>query len=462
MTPPMRAPTAMMDVRPPVSSQPAAAGIIPPPQQNSLMLPPLLIAQITTRLEHLSDEDKFIIHHRESAQEKKTYPQMTKLFVDKFGHFLSEDQLRRRYMKAKEKLGESPRQQQGIVSDFSRDPVFSCFSTRSESPFLRYNSTVPTADAPMITAQSQTQTDSREARPTTGGKSINSEALEAYIRAIFAEPDEEQGLTAEAGTQTEPELEVQETRAEREDSQFSERDYLQWEYFVKRQTWATEDEMEHDGGWVTVGGKHSSLQQANIAAGHEITRERNGICIGTHTRKWTYDTDNEGMANYYATDGENCIRVRVVRTLCTRTSGNPPTSKAGWLPRNVYDIRRRSTIKTTKPDDEDDLFSETEKETVTLEILDGGYLILDEANREAAKMVIDIRVRKDSKRMDDQIARSDMRKAMEKANDEREKSGGAFREEWNVVVKKNGERAREERREEVWVQAVKMKGPRNV
>ena len=68
------------------------------------------------------------------------------------------------------------------------------------------------------------------------------------------------------------------------------------------------------------------------------------------------------MVEYNATCAVGNFGVVVDRFLRNVTDGILPTSKAGWLRKRVYDLKRKTTIKVHKPDDADDLFEDVPSE----------------------------------------------------------------------------------------------------
>jgi len=113
------------------------------------------------------------------------------------------------------------------------------------------------------------------------------------------------------------------------------------------------------------------------------------------------------MVEYNATCAVGNFKIVVDRFLRNATDGILPTSKAGWLHKRVYDLKRKTTIKAPKPDDVDDLFEDVpaENDLVTNEQFDI-YTILDEANQEAGRLVLDLKTDKHSKRIDNVLKRT--------------------------------------------------------
>ncbi|XTI82937.1 hypothetical protein V2W45_1338066 [Cenococcum geophilum] len=109
-----------------------------------------------------------------------------------------------------------------------------------------------------------------------------------------------------------------------------------------------------------------------MTASQEDLKEHNGVAIGPYTRQWVFTSH--------------------------------PT---GWLHKQVYDLKRKTTIKVPKPDDVNDLFEDVpaENDLVTNEQFDI-YTILDEANREAGRLVLDLKTDKHSKRLDNVLKRT--------------------------------------------------------
>ena len=99
-----------------------------------------------------------------------------------------------------------------------------------------------------------------------------------------------------------------------------------------------------------------------MAASHEALKERNGVTIGPYTRRWVFTSHLTGMVEYNATCAVGNFGVVVDGFLRNVTDGILPTSKAGWLRKRVYDLKRKTTIEVHKPDDADDLFEDVSSE----------------------------------------------------------------------------------------------------
>ena len=107
---------------------------------------------------------------------------------------------------------------------------------------------------------------------------------------------------------------------------------------------------------------YTALGDANMAASQETLKERNDVAIGPYTRQWVFTSHPTGMVEYNATCAVGNFGVVVDRFLHNVSDGILPTSKAGWLRKRVYDLKRKTTIKVHKPDDADDLFEDVPSE----------------------------------------------------------------------------------------------------
>jgi len=160
------------------------------------------------------------------------------------------------------------------------------------------------------------------------------------------------------------------------------------------------------------------------------------------------------MVEYNATCAVGNFKIVVDRFLRNATDGIIPTSKAGWLHRLVYDLKRKTTIKVPKPDDVNDLFEDVpaENDLVTNEQFDI-YTILDEANREAGRLVLDLKTDKHSKRLDNVLKRTRELQRIRGKIDDLEQMKEMFREEVRVD---------DRRVVEIWVEERSLEGPRNI
>lgn len=307
----------------------------------------------------------------------------------------------------------------------------------------------PTTDSSLVPAS--------ESRATMGGKTYNSETFQAYLASleddvsVVEEPSEHLEGDSEGNSESEDVIK----EAQKEDSPFADSDNYHWEYQIKRKTWLTEED-ENEVQWFVCGDSdYSSLVQANAAAGQEILKERDGMGLGPSVRRWSHELNENDMAQYHAETPEGHIKVIVDRFLRNPTEGKWPTSKLGWIKKQVYLIWQKTRVRSIKPGEHDELFEEPQEPTgtVTLEMVDGCYTILDEANREAGRLVLTMTTNAVSRRMDDQLKRAEAQKKMRERLDELESKKEAFREEVKLG---------EERVVELWVEERMLKGPRNI
>lgn len=187
-----------------------------------------------------------------------------------------------------------------------------------------------------------------------------------------------------------------------------------------------------------------------MAASQEVLKERNGVAIGPYTRQWVFTSHPTGMVEYNATCDVGNFKIVVDRFLRNVTDSILPTSKAGWLHKQVYDLKRETTIKVPKPDDADDLFENvpSENNLATNEQFDI-YTILDEANREAGRLALDLKTDKHLKRLDDVLKRTGELQRIRAKIDDLEQMKEMFREEIRVD---------DRRVVEIWVEERSLKG----
>jgi hypothetical protein len=294
-------------------------------------------------------------------------------------------------------------------------------------------------------------------RQTIGKKSLSPKAYKLYLESLSnlpvdselesaVDPDEDESLEPEIGVTSDDEI-------IREESPATDCDRYHWEYSVKRKSWRREED-ENQAQWYCVGQTgYSSLTEANLAAGQEILRERDGFATAPYARDWRRTLDEFDMANYFVELADGYFRVHVDRVLRNRFTGRLPDSKAGWLKKTVWDIMQKTTI---EPSAIDQLFDETgSNEQTTIEVVDGIFTILDEANREAGSLAIALRVPypENSLRIEHQLKRQDARKEINARLDELEQRNETFKE----IIKVSETKA-----VEIWVQARTLKGPRNI
>ena len=309
------------------------------------------------------------------------------------------------------------------------------------------------------------------AHERTASKSWNDEAFQAYLKLMREEADEE-----EVERKAKEKEEEQEVKAEpklepdlnlsyfREPSPVTSEDLCYWAYQVQRKTWQPQlRETEDEAAWIVVGSSSSypSLQRANQAAGEEVLRERNGCALGPDVRSWTFRLNEDDMAEYSGSLRSGDFKVAVTRFLRNKSNAVPPSSKIGWMEKRVYEIRRRKVERVT-----DDVYknksseravnakSETNAKNDTGELIDGGlYTILDQANREAGRVVLSLTTNPGSTRIDDQLYRIEATQQMRKTLDELEEKGGAFAQ--TIQLSDTSEA-------EVYVCERKLNAPRNI
>jgi hypothetical protein len=257
-------------------------------------------------------------------------------------------------------------------------------------------------------------------RPTTGGKTFNPEAMAAYLESLnelgVSDDDTASASASASEAEAEAEAEVEDpihARKARQPSPITEKDVYHWSYKVQRKTWhpwTDEDAAE----WIICGkASYTSLQQANAMADKETTIQRDGHSLQPSTAEWTRKFDEHGMVHIYLDCTNNIkepgfVKIRVHRELRTMKNGILPRTKFGWLNTIVWEIRKTTTTTTfsTPPppqaqDDIDALFEspapQTKNElptqtTTTTSTLPTIYTNIDEANRRAADLTLDVLV----------------------------------------------------------------------
>jgi len=428
----------------------------------------------------VTDEDSYLVQLRDAGN---TWKKVGTLWTEKTGKRLSESTLQSRYKKAKTSLEQpsdslelSPKicsrpasgQIQEAEALTNTTPQLSSVGSRKglvdyddgtdsgeDEPLAQKNNA--TTSAPVVpdpgqsegTAAELTSGPVSDSRPTTGGKTYNTEAFQAYLANL----EDDVSDAEEPSEHDEHGSDVEEVQ--RDESPVADGDAYHWEYQIKRKTWMA-DEDENDLQWFVCGdSSYSSLIQANAAAGQEILKEREGLGLGPSVRRWSHELDENDMAQYYAVTPEGHIKVIVNRFLRNPTEGKWPTSKLGWIKKHVYLIWQKTKTKAAKPFEHDELFEEPmeQPDTVTTELIDGCYTILDEANREAGRLNLAMTTNAKSQRMDDQLKRAEAQKKMRERLDELESKKEAFRQEVKMA---------EERTIELWVEMRELKGPRNI
>ena len=337
--------------------------------------------------------------------------------------------------------------------------------------------------------EEQTTVESSANCGRTGSKSWNSQSFQAYLKAMAETVEDDEMEVAEASS---VDMSTPKQESSRCDSPITDEDVCHWAYHVKRKTWITsdsdgaDDEDEDDdrmdpealADWYVVGASsYSSLQQANYAAGQEVFRERDCCALGPDVRQWSYRLNDDDMAEYCGTmhDNRRHFRVVVDRFLRNPAQGVLPASKAGWLSKRVYEIKQR-VAKVKAGLDMTDSVDEANKKPkplpmVTVEeeeeddddgdetVLDGLYTILDQANREAGRRVLEMTTKPNSTRIDDQLSRVEVQKEMRERLDSLEASNSLFS---HTARLSNGHSSGGYVDVTIWVEQRELKGPRNI
>jgi len=291
---------------------------------------------------------------------------------------------------------------------------------------------------------------------TTGGKSYNPRVVKKCLEELRQIEEHEEDDANETTSIVD----------DREESPFNDPDYVHWEYQVWRKTWGT-SETEDEAYWAVCGDDSfwTTLPEANAAAGREILRRRNGFGLCPAVIRWQYHVDEHGMAHYMASTLEGHTRVKVDRFLRNATHGKKPISKLGWLKRYVYDVIQKTTetnygATNSDPQDTiDELFEETTAEEpehiekTSQQVIDGPYTILDQANREAAEVVLSMTQTKTA-RYDDFYAQKEREKSMAERLSRLETENELFSERIELKAEKKVV--------EIWVEKRELKGPRNI
>jgi len=307
----------------------------------------------------------------------------------------------------------------------------------------------------------------------TGGKTLNPEAIAAYLESLR----ELRGDDEDEDEDEDVESDDEEPIHEREDSPATQRDVYHWNYQVKRKTWHPWLK-EEAAEWIVCGkAGYSSLQQANAVADKEATRQRHGYSLQPDTAEWNRKMDKDDMVQIYLDCTNNVkkpgfVKIKVDRQLRTLKNGTRPETKFGWLKTTVWEIRKITTTTTIIPqsprEEVDDLFEEQEPEpepqmenSEEIEIIDDSvFTNVDEANRKAANLALDLVVSKpQSGRMDDNLEY--MKKRQEESEGlyalcdelERDRENGTFEAEIQI---EGGSMVKIE------VVGRELKGPRNI
>lgn len=298
-------------------------------------------------------------------------------------------------------------------------------------------------------------------RPTTGGKTWNSETMSAYIRAVQEEiHDEDRKCKREAMGWS------------REWSPATEDDIPFYEYTIERKTWYAPDTEADVNEWIRCGYRGSSLQKANLAASEEATTKRWEMGPGSHFTRSHIEYVDGDMYSHLIENAEGGYRVRVSRKLMTDKKGKKPDDKFGWLRKSIYQIHKttRITMGTREEDDTgeevDELFEDSPPlvcKEVTTETLEekNAYTILDQANKEAADIAVDLMTDKNSRKIDDVRMRADKIRERDEMLEQLEEDGALYSHIFELEGKaRPSEAVRAE--VEIAVVEIKLVGPRNI
>ncbi|KAF2768121.1 hypothetical protein EJ03DRAFT_328496 [Teratosphaeria nubilosa] len=229
-----------------------------------------------------------------------------------------------------------------------------------------------------------------DGRPSVGQKTVNPAILQMWMENWH------QAV-----------LEAEEPAApERQDSPPQPDDCCHFVYIVQRRELKTgqlnedgEDLTIDDIPWTMCGNFYENLSEANVAAAKQAFRANDPELMEAFASrrhaKQEEDLDDDGLASVAREVPAGRVEVRVHRSPRTFQEAIKPASKDGWLERRCWRIReRRTTVTTTAPaeDDEDGLFSENTKESVTIEreADDVSYTLPEIANRAAVEYWIEL------------------------------------------------------------------------
>lgn len=240
---------------------------------------------------------------------------------------------------------------------------------------------------------------SHSSRPTTGGKTMNPEAVAAYLESVRELRDSDDDADVDSDVE-----ETVRQRETRQQSPITDKDVYHWCYRVERKTWSPRTE-EEAAEWTMCGkAGYSSLQKANAKADQESTRRRHGQSLQPCNREWNRKLDKNDMVQIYMDCTNNLrnpayVKIRVVRQLRAYSNGVRPETKFGWIDQTVWEIRKTTFTTTVIPssprDDEEGEQSEEENLEITEEtemLGDQIFTNVDEANRKAANFAVDIAV----------------------------------------------------------------------
>lgn len=277
-------------------------------------------------------------------------------------------------------------------------------------------------------------------RPTSAGKTINHEAIEAYYAGMIEAADGEDSET--------------EGEAARDPSPMTEEDFVHWLYRVVRKQWGPEDDIEEEDelSWVVCSKSFDNLAQANAVASNQVLKswgEKASVFADGHW-EMSNELDKHGMVHASAsckTTGGH-VRCKVERFLRTFHEGKLPTSKIGWLPKVVYYVKERTTTKIG-----DGVYEEAHTTVETKFVDNTTYTTSELANTRAGDRYMELTVRPTSTNMhQNDIERAAARRQMEARIVELESNEEFFRQSAED----------EQTTVEIWVEEGNLSGPRNL
>ncbi|KAK3703647.1 hypothetical protein LTR37_014343 [Vermiconidia calcicola] len=280
---------------------------------------------------------------------------------------------------------------------------------------------------------------SAEARPQTGGKTINESYLNHHLELMHEEYDRY----------------LEDMQAEREPSPITQEDRCHWAYQVERRQ-ISQDEME-DGldidqiSWMACSEAVDNAPEANEVALQEVVRVPKGRKAAFDISKGNRvdnDVDDEGLISSTMTlKAGGMVEVRITKFLRTHQDGVLPQSKEGWAPKVVYHVKERTT-KTTG----DDMFEDSTKTMEETYSHGKTYTTLELANKRAVERWVERTFTSDSvnlgrRKLEEQARQKHYLDQLDEDEDE------MFEQSIDT----------EDGREtfEVWVEDGELEGPRN-
>jgi len=169
------------------------------------------------------------------------------------------------------------------------------------------------------------------ARPTHGGKCINSAAMKRYFAENRGDHDSD-----------DTEDDSDDERDVREPSPFTEEDKCHFAYYVKRKVVRSDQgENEDEVDWLMVGPMYTSLKDANAAAGAELGVMRGGVDARSICGQ-SWERGEDGMIRWSAKLEDGFVIVEVDKHLRTFQDGIVPESKWGWVSKRAFVARMRT------------------------------------------------------------------------------------------------------------------------